>query len=135
MTQSPTHPPINPSPAAGEAGRGYRNTLGPAYQHAESLYNNAVALSQILDAYSRRHRAPDLTPDARDYISHNLLNAGENLALLRQTLADSLDTQQEPPCHPNAASAADAAATKSNIQTETSPTPPSAPNPTNGPTT
>ncbi len=101
-----------------------RNTLGPAYTAAESLYTNAVALSLLLDAYSKRDRAPTLSANTRDYISHNLLNAEENLHLLRQALADALDTQEEQ-WHPNADCAADAAATNSPTATAHKPTPPS----------
>jgi hypothetical protein len=104
-----------------------RNTLGPAYACAEGLYDNAVALSQILDAYSKRHRAPALTADARDYISHNLLNAENNLARLRLALTHALTTG-ETQWHPNADSAA--AAAEPNAPTPTAP-PPAAPSTTN----
>lgn len=111
-----------------------RNSLGPAYSMAEGLYDNAVALIQLLDAWSKRDRAPDLTPDARDYIRHNLINAQENLHLLRQSLAHWLDTQEQP-CPANDDSAADAAAAKSPTPTATPPAPPSAPSATNGSST
>lgn len=82
MPQCPNHPT--------------RNTLGPAYTAAEALYDNAVALSQLLDAYSKRDRCPELTADAYDYLTHNIINAEENLALLRHALAThTLDTR----CH------------------------------------
>lgn len=127
MNQPPNHPT--------------RNTLGPAYQHADELYDNAVALSQILDACSKRHRAPELTDDARNYISHNLLNAQENIDQLRQSLAHWLDTGDPTPenggipWHPNADFAAAAASANSPTPTAPPPAAPSTTSATNGDST
>jgi len=110
-----------------------RNTLGPAHTLADELYQNAVALEQILDAYSKRHRAPDLTDDAKNYITHNLIKAQDNIDQLRQALASWLTVPTgEIPWHPNADSAA--AAAEPNDPTPTAPPPaaPSGANATNG---
>ena len=90
-TRTNTRRPANsPSPAAGEAGRGYRNDLASAYSMAEGLYDNAIALSIFLDAWSKRDRTPQFTPDARDYLRHNLINAQENLDMLQSALQPSV---------------------------------------------
>ncbi len=125
---------LRPFPGTGEAGRGSRNTLGPAHTAADALYDNAIALSQILDAWSKRDRCPALTPDARDYIRHNLTNAQANLTAIRQSLADWIDTQEQP-CPANADSAA--AAANANNPTPPAPPPaaPSGTNATNGSST
>ena len=120
MNQSPNHP--------------FRNSLGPAYTVAESLYDNAVALSIFLDAWSKRDRTPKFTPDARDYLCHNLINAQENLDLLRQALANSLDTQEEL-CPANDASAAAVVTANAATPVAAAPVAPSAPSNTNGPST
>lgn len=109
----------------------HRNTLGPAHAAAESLYDNAVALAQLLDAWSRRDRCPDLTPDAAGYLTHNLVNAQANLDALRQALADWLDIQEDT-WHPNADSAAAAAPANSPTPTAPQPAAPSITSGTNG---
>lgn len=73
----------------------YRNSLGEAYQHAEGLYSNAVSLSQLLDAWSKRSNDPELTPSAADHLTHNLLNARANLTALESALAVHLPQPQE----------------------------------------
>ena len=117
MTQSPNHP--------------FRNSLGPAHSVAEGLYDNAVALVHLLDAWSKRNRCPELTPDAKDYITHNILNAGENLILLRQALVAAVEGAPAQ-WHPNADSAAAAANANSPTPTAPQPAAPSGTNGTNG---
>jgi len=76
----------------------HRNSLSEAYAHAEDLYSNAVSLSQLLDAWSKRSVAPALTADASDYLIHNLINARASLDALERTLAEHmpiLDHTQE----------------------------------------
>ena len=68
-----------------------RNALGPAYNAAESLYENAVALSLFLDAWSKRNVTPRLNESAAQHLRHNLINAQSNLTALRQALAEALD--------------------------------------------
>ncbi len=120
MTRSPNQPT--------------RNTLGPAHTAADALYGNAIALAQILDAWSKRDRCPALTPDARDYIRHNLINAQANLTAIRQALADWIDTQ-ETTWPANAACAAAAAQANSPTLPAPPPVAPSGINATNGSST
>lgn len=68
-----------------------RNSLGAAYVAAEALYDNAVAMSLFLDAWSRRFVTPDLNPSAANHLRQNLMNAQSNLNALRQALAEALD--------------------------------------------
>lgn len=68
-----------------------RNALGDAYGAADGLYENALALSLFLDAWSKRHVTPRLNESAAQHVRHNLVNAQSNLTALRQALAEALD--------------------------------------------
>lgn len=69
-----------------------RNALGPAYSAADALYENTVALTLFLDAWSKRHVTPRLNESAAQHVRHNLVNAQANLNALRQALAEALDS-------------------------------------------
>lgn len=72
-----------------------RNELDAAYQHAEALYDNAVALSQFLDAWSKRDRAPDFGPESADHVFNHLQEAMINLDALIITLTPFLPPMGE----------------------------------------
>jgi len=69
-----------------------RNALGPAYVAADNLYNHALTLARMCDTWSKSDRGPHITPVAATLLRHNLSQAQDNLAALRQALAESLDT-------------------------------------------
>ena len=64
-----------------------RNPLGPAYDHADVVYDNVANLVQFLDAWSRDGREPALNAGATNYLLHNIVNAETSLAELRQALS------------------------------------------------
>ena len=74
-----------------------RNHLGPAYEQAEHLYDNASALVFALDAYSGQGRSGLLSQEAIDHLTHNLINARDRLDRLEQALA--LPTRTNGTCH------------------------------------
>lgn len=73
----------------------YRNSLGEAYQYAEDLYSNAIRLSQLLDAYSKRTVAADLSIEAANYLAREMTEAKANLTALESALAVHLPQPQE----------------------------------------
>lgn len=67
-----------------------RNHFAAAWQHSENLYDNAVALNQMLDVYSKRDPGTQLNRPAIDYLTHNLANAKSNIARLEAALSSAL---------------------------------------------
>jgi len=72
-----------------------RNALGPAYVAADNLYNHALTLARMCDTWSKSDRGPHITPVAATLLRHNLSQAQDNLAALRQALAESLDPRDD----------------------------------------
>ena len=73
-----------------------RNELGDAYQHAEDLYDNAGAMSQLLDIRSRScDMAPEFGPKTAYYIFGLLSNAKASLDRLDIALAPFLPSMGE----------------------------------------
>lgn len=71
-----------------------RNALGPAYQLAEDLLDNARSLATALDAYSRDGRSAELNAQALDYLRHNIINANNNLERIYLTLRPLAEAAQ-----------------------------------------
>ena len=62
-----------------------RNTLGPAYDSTEALYDNASTLVGLLDAWSLLGR-PAISPEAQALITHNIINARSALRAIESAI-------------------------------------------------